>query len=84
MLSGILKLELKEAARKIKVPTYVVYGKYDAFITKAEINDMAKAIPHAEIIISKNQDHFVGTNSQDETSEIVLNFLNTQEGNTHP
>lgn len=79
MLAQVVKLNLKNAVRQIKIPTILVYGKNDAFITRKEISDMAKVIPGARLIISKNPNHFVGTNSQNETARIILDFLKNYE-----
>lgn len=79
MLTGIADINFKESIKKIKVPTTIAWSKKDFFITKKEINDMAKAIKGAHIIISKNGNHFIGTNSQNETIEIILNFLNNKQ-----
>lgn len=76
MLARECSIDLRKEIKKINVPTIIVCGKNDAFITKHEVDDIAKAIPGSEVIVSKNPDHFVGSNSQGETSEIILKFLN--------
>lgn len=75
MLAREFSIDLRKETKEIKVPTIIVYGENDAFITKQEVHDMAKEISNSEAIISRNPDHFVGSNSQDETVEIILNFL---------
>lgn len=77
MLAKEFSIDLKKEIKKIKISTIIIYGKNDAFITKKEIDDMEKAMPKSRVIISKNSDHFVGTNAQEETTEIILNFLKT-------
>lgn len=79
MLSAVAGINFRDAIKNIKIPTVIVYGKNDFFITKKEVDDMAKAIKNAKIIISRNPSHFVGTNAQDETIEIILNFLNNKQ-----
>ena len=79
MISGMANINFKESIKKIKVPTVIVWSKKDVFITRAEINDIAKAIKGAEIIIPQNESHFIGTDSQGETIEIILNFLNNKD-----
>ena len=76
MLAQIAKINLKNEIKQIKAPTILVYGQKDAFVTQAEINIVVKTIPEAQLIISKNPSHFVGTNAQDETAQIILDFLN--------
>jgi len=75
LLVQAVKVDLRNQIQQIKVPTIFVCGQKDIFITQEEISDMMKAVPGAQLIISKNPDHFVGTNSQDETTSIILNFL---------
>lgn len=75
LLAQIVKIDLKNEIKRIQAPTILIYGQKDAFITRAEINDMAKAMPNARLIISENPSHFVGTNAQNETTRIILDFL---------
>jgi len=76
MLAKECSIDLRREIKKIKVPTIIVYGKNDAFVTQHEVDDMVKAISGSKAIASRNSDHFVGSNSQDETAEIILKFLN--------
>jgi pimeloyl-ACP methyl ester carboxylesterase len=75
MLANAFDIDLRKEVKKIKIPTTIVCGENDAFITGNEVNDVAKAIKGSEVIVSKNPDHFVGSNSQHETTEIILKFL---------
>lgn len=75
MLSGIADVDFKESIKKIKVPTTIVWSEEDFFVTKSEINDMVKAIKGANVITPKNASHFIGTDAQDKTVEIILDFL---------
>jgi len=75
LLAQVIKINLKNEIKQIKVPTVFVCGQNDAFITQKEISDMTQAIPGSKLIISKNPSHFVGTNSQDETTKIIIDFL---------
>jgi len=79
MLARVTKLNLENELKNIKAPAILVYGRKDAFITKAEINAAAKAMPGARLIFSKNPDHFISTNAQNETNEIILEFLKKYE-----
>ena len=79
MLSAVAGINFRDAIKNIKVPTVLVRAKNDFFIAEKETNDMAKAIRGSEIITSKNPNHFIGTNAQNETVEIILNFLNNKQ-----
>lgn len=75
LLAQEAKINLKKEIRQIKAPTIFICGQNDAFITKKEIDEMMKVIPGSQLIISKNSSHFVGTNSQDEIIQIIINLL---------
>lgn len=79
LLANEFKINFKKEITQIKIPTIIVYGQKDSFVTKAEINDMVQAIPKSKIIISKNPNHFAGTNSQEEIAQIILNFLKQEK-----
>jgi len=79
MLANVFKVNLKESVKKIKAPTVIVRGEKDFFITRAEIKDLAEKVANSKIIFSRNPNHFVGTNAQGETIEIILNFLNNEQ-----
>jgi len=70
-------INLKKEIAQIKIPTIFLFGQHDSFITKKEIDEMTKAIPNSQLMISRNPSHFVGSNSQDEILQIILNFLKT-------
>lgn len=75
LLAQEAKINLKDEIRQIEVPTVFICGQNDAFITRREIDDMIKAVPKSQLVISKNPNHFVGTNSQDEITQIIIDFL---------
>jgi pimeloyl-ACP methyl ester carboxylesterase len=75
MLANEFTIDFREKIAKIKAPTLIVYGQKDAFITTKEVEEMRNAIVGSKTIMSQNPDHFVGTNAQEETAQIILNFL---------
>lgn len=75
MLASVAGINFRNALKNIGVPTILARCENDFFIAKKETSDMANAIKGSKIIISKNPSHFIGTNAQDETIEIILNFL---------
>ena len=75
LLAQEVKINLKKEIKQIKTPTTLLCGKNDFFITKKEIRDMIQTIPGSQLIISQNPSHFVGTNSQDEIIQIIINLL---------
>jgi len=75
LLANQFKINFKKEIQQIKIPTIIIGGQKDIIVTRNEIDDMARAIPQSKIIISKNPSHFVGTNAQDEITQIILDFL---------
>ncbi|MFA5872253.1 MAG: alpha/beta hydrolase [Parcubacteria group bacterium] len=75
MLSQMGLINFKKALARIKVPTLIIRGKKDPFVSKAEAEDMAAMIPDAELITFDNPSHFIGSRSQDELTEEILKFL---------
>jgi len=75
LLAQEAKINLKKEIQQVKIPTIFLCGKNDFFITKKEIIEMTQAISSSQLIISKNPSHFVGSNSQDEITQIIIDFL---------
>jgi pimeloyl-ACP methyl ester carboxylesterase len=40
---------------------------------------MRKNLRKSEVVIAKNESHFIATEAQEETAEFILNFLNKHE-----
>ena len=68
-------LDLRKELNKIHVPTFIIRAKDDPFLTETETSDMEKAIQNSKVIIPKHASHFLATKSQEEITEIILNFL---------
>jgi pimeloyl-ACP methyl ester carboxylesterase len=79
MLSELGKLNFGKDLHAIKVPVVLMRAKDDPFVSEAETADMAAAISKSKIVVSKNESHFVATDSQNEVAEIILNFLKNHE-----
>jgi len=75
LLSEVTGIDLTEAIKKLHVPLIILCGQKDIFIAPKKTKQITEQIPGAQFIISKNPDHFVGTNSQDEIIQLILNFL---------
>jgi len=75
MLSEMGRMDLRKAISQIEVPTLIIRGKNDPFVSKAEADDMSRAISKSEIITFQNPSHFIGSRSQDELSEVIFQFL---------
>jgi pimeloyl-ACP methyl ester carboxylesterase len=75
MLREMSALNFYGLLGKIKIPLLIMHSRHDPFLTELEISDMAREIPRAEIVVSKNKSHFVASQSQDEVTEIILEFI---------
>lgn len=75
LFTQIVAFNFKNTIHKIKAPITIISAKKDPFVTAAEISDLKKELSHAKFIFSKTDSHFVGTNSQDEVAQIILDFL---------
>jgi pimeloyl-ACP methyl ester carboxylesterase len=79
MLAQCMNIDYSKSLPNIRVPVYIMCGKKDAFLSMAEAKDMNDAIPESTIIVSKNPNHFVASCSQDETSNVIIDFLKRYE-----
>ncbi len=77
MLSQMFKIDFRKSIKNIHAPTLIIRARKDTFLSKAEAEGMAQAIPNAEIITPKHINHFMAWRSRDETAEVILNFLKT-------
>jgi pimeloyl-ACP methyl ester carboxylesterase len=75
MLSQMGLINFKNILGQIKVPTLIIRGKKDPFVSKTEAEDMAAMIPEAKLVIFDNPSHFIGSRSQDELTEEILKFM---------
>jgi pimeloyl-ACP methyl ester carboxylesterase len=80
LLIQTVSFDFRKTINKIKVPLTFIYTQKDIFVTEKEIKDLKKELPTARFIVSKTDSHFIGTNSQDEITKIILDFLQ----NIHP
>ncbi len=75
LITQTVSFDFRDVIGKIKVPALLIYSGHDPFITKKEIGEVKEKLPDAKIIFSKTNSHFVGTNSQEEVTEEILEFL---------
>lgn len=79
MLSQVGKLDFRKTVGTIQAQTLIIRAKHDPFLSRAEAEDMARAMPNAKIIVSNHKNHFLASQSQDEVSKIILDFLHDHE-----
>ncbi len=61
--------------RRIDVPVLVVCGQHDAISPVAEMNAMAREIPHARVIVIENAGHMAPTEAPDAFHRALEQFL---------
>jgi len=79
MLSQVGKLDFRKTVGTIQAPTLIVRAKHDPFLSQAEAEDMARAMPNAKIIVSNHENHFLASESQSEITGIISDFLRHHE-----
>lgn len=79
MLIQVSSANFEKTLNHINAPTLIVCGQKDFFVTRREAEDMVKIMPNAKLIVSNNHTHFIASRSQEEVSEIIINFLKEHE-----
>jgi 3-oxoadipate enol-lactonase len=64
-----------DTARTITVPVLALAGEEDKASTPAEVEAMAKAVPHAEYRLLKGTGHFAAFEQPEEVAHIIGGFL---------
>lgn len=75
LLLEMAKLNFYKRKPLVDLPVLIIYSKHDPFLSEKELNHMAKILPKAKIVASKNNSHFIATKSQNETSYNIINYL---------
>jgi pimeloyl-ACP methyl ester carboxylesterase len=79
MLRQVISINDEAKLPGIACETLLIQSKKEPFISKDEIKFMLKNIRKSEVVIAKNESHFIATEAQEETAEFILNFLNKHE-----
>jgi 4,5:9,10-diseco-3-hydroxy-5,9,17-trioxoandrosta-1(10),2-diene-4-oate hydrolase len=70
----------EQEVRGVKVPTLIVWGKYDELANPAGADRLEKAIPGARKVIIDNSGHMPQLERADEFNRLVRDFLLTTRG----
>ena len=65
----------KDQLRAITAPTLIADGDHDEIIVRAQVEEMAKLIPHAELHIFKDASHFVMWQAPEDFNRALVEFL---------
>jgi pimeloyl-ACP methyl ester carboxylesterase len=65
-----------EELASIKVPTLIIDGQTEELVRTNHAQEIADAIPHAELVILPNVGHFAVVDKPEEWNNAVLDFLN--------
>ncbi|HEY5944798.1 MAG TPA: alpha/beta hydrolase [Kofleriaceae bacterium] len=65
----------KQQLESIKAPTLVADGDHDEIIELAQIEEMAKLIPHAQLQVFKDTSHFALWQDPTSFNKVLLDFL---------
>ena len=56
-------------------PVLLVHNPGDPFVTQKEVNDMLAAWPQAQLAEAGHNSHFIASEAQEETANIILDFI---------
>jgi len=65
----------KDQLRTIKAPTIVADGDHDEVIVLDQVEEMAKLIPNAKLIVFKDTSHFALWQDPDDFARVLVDFL---------
>jgi len=65
------------AIRGIRLPALVVWGKQDAIVALAQLDDVRARIPHAQVVLFDRAGHLVQIERATEFNDALVAFLNT-------
>jgi pimeloyl-ACP methyl ester carboxylesterase len=64
-----------EELASIKIPTLIIDGQTEELVRTNHAQEIADAIPHAELVILPNVGHFAVVDKPEEWNNAVLDFL---------
>ncbi len=67
--------DLREAARKLTVPTLLVRGRQSEVLSQEGVEDFLRLVPHAEFADIAGADHMVAGDRNDAFNDAVFSFL---------
>ena len=70
-----LSEDLTEEARKINVPVLLIWGNKDPLVTKAEVEETAKAFKRAHLIILDSFGHCPHIDDPERVFKIIEDFI---------
>ncbi|MFA6094531.1 MAG: alpha/beta hydrolase [Candidatus Paceibacterota bacterium] len=76
MLTQMAFLDFRKTICQIAIPTVLVGGLGDPFLTQKEIDDMKDAMQNAYIVTPQINGHYVARDAQEQVELIILQFLN--------
>lgn len=79
MLLEMAKLDFYKRGVLSGLSGLIIYSQRDPFLSTGELQHLSKILPKAELIASKNNSHFIATQSQNEAFEIIFNYLKKYE-----
>jgi pimeloyl-ACP methyl ester carboxylesterase len=78
-----LQDDIREAARKIKVPTLLISGGKSDIVSEQTVTDFLQLVPHAEHRSLPDATHMVAGDDNDAFNDILLSFKRTLSQQPH-
>ena len=79
MLTQMAFVDYRKSIQNLTMPTVLVGGSADPFLTQREINDMKNMMQNAYMVSPQVNGHHVATNAQEKIEKIISDFLQQYE-----
>jgi len=70
-----VRQDIQNDARKLKLPTLLIYSAKDAAVPLEDGQKLAKLIPESKLVQLEEADHFVHKTAADEVTQAIKDFL---------
>jgi pimeloyl-ACP methyl ester carboxylesterase len=76
--SAIFRHDAAERLEEIEAPTLILHGAEDTLIPPAQVIELKRRIPHAELELLPHAGHMVITDAEEPTARAIVRFLDRQ------
>ena len=70
-----VNLDIQEEVKKIKAPTFIIWGEYDEAVNVEDAYELEKLIPDAGLVVYPNCTHYAYLENLGQTINILKSFL---------
>ncbi len=73
--AAIFRHDTRRRLGDLRMPVLVLHGEDDRLVPVENGRELARLIPHAELVTVPNAGHLLGTDAEDETASALLDFI---------